>query len=369
MSSSEARSVLVVDDSAFMRRLIGEMVTSTGEFRVVGTARTGTEALRKVRDLDPDLVTLDIEMPELDGLEALSQIMRDFPRPVVMISAFTVEGGDLTLRALEQGAVDFVAKPSGSISPDLVLAKDRLLDALRAGLRANLRNLRAPGRSIRVPGVFSPPAPRPPAPPERGARICVAIAASTGGPSALTEVIPRLPADLPAAVVVVQHMPARFTASLARRLSAMGVLHVEEAREGEELVEGRVYVAPGDHHLRVRVERGSCRAALDQEPTLWGVRPAADHLFRSVAEAYGANAIGVVLTGMGRDGAEGLRRLVERGGVGLAQDRESSVIFGMPQLAAASAEAVLPLNRMAAAITERVQSAAGRFPARRGWAR
>jgi two-component system, chemotaxis family, protein-glutamate methylesterase/glutaminase len=364
MSSSDARSVLVVDDSAFMRRLIGEMVASTGEFRVVGTARTGEEALRKVRELDPDLVTLDIEMPELNGLEALGRIMRESPRPVVMISAYTVEGGDLTLRALEQGAVDFVAKPSGSISPDLVHAKDRLLDALRAGLRANLSNVRPPAARRRIPALRIPALRE--AEVRRPARAAVAIAASTGGPRALAEVIPQLPAGLPAAVLVVQHMPARFTASLARRLAALSALPVEEAVDGEEVLEGRVYVAPGEQHLRVAEQDGVRRIALDREPTLWGVRPAADHLFRSVAAVYGAAAVGVVLTGMGRDGSEGLRRVVERGGVGIAQDRATSVIYGMPQLAAPSAEAVLPLDRIAAAIDERVRRAAARFPSGAG---
>ena len=357
MSRSERgpHTVLVVDDSAFMRRVITDMVSRTDEFRVVATARNGNDALRKVHQYDPDVVTMDVEMPGLDGLGALGYIMSETPRPVVMLSAHTVEGGEATLRALDYGAVDFVAKPSGTISLDLEKVADRLLEALRAAAAANLENIRV---QVHRPGA--PAAPRGPAPDAAsGAGLAVAVAASTGGPRALAELVPRLLPSLGAAVLIVQHMPPRFTRSLAERLDGLSALPVREAEDGEPVRAGHVYLAPGDFHMRVvRNGAGEARIALDREPTLWGVRPAADHLFRSVAEAYGPRAVGVVLTGMGRDGAEGLAAMVRAGGTGIAQDRATSVIYGMPQAAAESARVILPLARIPEAVTAELRAMA-----------
>ncbi|HEX6535386.1 MAG TPA: chemotaxis response regulator protein-glutamate methylesterase [Gemmatimonadaceae bacterium] len=347
MSSSRApRTVLVVDDSAFMRKLVTELVEGSGEFRVVGTARNGIDALRKVHALDPDVVTLDIEMPELDGIGALGYIMSEAPRPVVMLSAAAAGTvGDLTIRALELGAVDFVRKPSGPISLDLAAVRDQLLDALRSATVANLGGVDVLARPCS-------PGPDRARQPTTGARRVVAIAASTGGPRALAEVVPRLSATLDAAVLVVQHMPAGFTRSLADRLHAQSHLAVSEAEHGEALRHNHVYIAPGGWHMRVARAEGMAVIALDDGPPVWGVRPSADPLFRSVAEVFGANAVGVVLTGMGRDGAAGLRALHDAGGTGLAQDRASSVIFGMPQAAvgAGGVDRVAPLAGMADAI-------------------
>jgi two-component system chemotaxis response regulator CheB len=340
--------VLVVDDSAFMRKLVGELVSSSDEFDVIGTARNGIDALRQVHDLDPDIVTLDIEMPELDGLQALGYIMSEAPRPVVMLSAAeSVGGGDLTIRALELGAVDFVRKPSGPISLDLAAVRERLLDALRAAAQTNLGGVRVLAR----PQLHAPHLPAA----GRGlptAARAVAIASSTGGPRALAEVIPALPSTLDAAVFVVQHMPSGFTNSLAHRLDAMSALHVAEASEGEPVVHGRVYLAPGGRHMRVVRDGAVLRIALDGGAALWGVRPAADLLFNSVAPIFGANAVGVVLTGMGRDGAAGLRAMRTEGARAIVQDRDSSVIYGMPQAALlhAGADRVAPLAEVAAAI-------------------
>jgi two-component system chemotaxis response regulator CheB len=390
MSFSERtrpHTVLVVDDSAFMRRVISDILGSTDEFRVVGTARDGNDALRKVHQLEPDLVTMDVEMPGLDGLSALGYIMSETPRPVVMLSAYTTEGGDATMRALDYGAVDFVAKPSGTISLNLDTVADRLLEALRAAATANLSVIPVrvrrpppaapavvetpapsvdangparvdPARRRRRTRTEAPPVARPTAPAAetgRSAETVVAIAASTGGPRALTELIPRLRAPLGAAVLIVQHMPARFTRSFAERLDGMSALRVTEAADGDLVLPDRVYLAPGDWHMRVVRENGDVRIALDQEPTIWGVRPAADRLFRTVADLFGARAVGVVLTGMGRDGAEGLREMVDAGGYGIAQDRESSVIFGMPAAAAKVADAVLPLDAIHTGIEREVE--------------
>ncbi|HEU4566142.1 MAG TPA: chemotaxis response regulator protein-glutamate methylesterase [Gemmatimonadaceae bacterium] len=362
MSSSSApparaATVLVVDDSAFMRQIIAELVQSSGEFRVVGTARHGHDALRKIHALDPEIVTLDVEMPELDGIAALGYIMSEAPRPVVMLSGVaTGDRDDLTIRALELGAVDFVRKPAGRMSADLGAVRERLLDALRACAHANVRGvpvLARPGRAAPAAGVAGG---------GRGAARAIAIAASTGGPRALAELVPQLPAALDAAVLVVQHMPAGFTRSLAERLDHHSQLTVSEARDGEPVVRGRVYIAPGGWHMSVHVSDGEPVIALDDGPAVWGVRPAADPLFRSVARHFGAAAVGVVLTGMGRDGAAGLRAIRDAGGAGIAQDRATSIIYGMPQaaLAAGGAERVLPLGEIAGALAE---MAADRRPA------
>jgi two-component system, chemotaxis family, protein-glutamate methylesterase/glutaminase len=380
MSSSRRaarpRTVLVVDDSAFMRRVISDILGSTDEFRVVGTARDGNDALRKVHQLDPDLVTMDVEMPVLDGLSALGYIMSETPRPVVMLSAYTTEGGEATMRALDYGAVDFVAKPSGTISLNLESVADRLLQALRAASTANLAVIPVrvrrpvvapPAPVVEPPAAEAPSAEAPAAAPEpprrrapadagRSADLAVAIAASTGGPRALSEMVPRLRVPLGAAVLVVQHMPARFTRSFAERLDGMSGLRVTEAVDGEVVRADHVYLAPGDWHMRVVRDGADVRIALDQEPTLWGVRPAADFLFRTVAEVFGGRSVGVVLTGMGKDGAEGLRRIVEAGGHGIAQDKASSVIYGMPAAAARIADAVLPLDAIHAGIERAVDA-------------
>lgn len=341
--------MLVVDDSAFMRKLIAELVESTGAFKVIGTANDGVEALQKVRALKPDVVTLDIEMPRLNGLQALEQIMAEMPRPVVMLSAAGSDlGNEMTLRALERGALEFVRKPSGPVSIDLSSVRQQLLTALDAAKAMNMGGVResspAPSETTAEGTTKSP---------DSATRIVV-IASSTGGPRALAEIIPSLPENLRAAVVVVQHMPREFTRLLAERLGTMSDLWVGEAIDGKTLRENRVYVAPGGYHMTVNGEPGNASIRLDSSAPMWGVRPAADPLFFSVAETFGAATIGVVLTGMGRDGAEGLRRIREAGGTAIVQDRESSIIYGMPQaaLATAGADKIATLNEIAPLIAE-----------------
>ena len=348
MSSRPLPTVLVVDDSAFMRKIITELIDATGEFRVIGTARNGFDALKQIHALEPAIVTLDVEMPELDGLQALGYIMSEHPRPVVMLSAADGAGSELTLRALELGAVDFVRKPSGPISLDLGSVRLRLLDALRAASVVNLGGVRMLGRLRSVTPALSPAAG------SRAARRIVAIAASTGGPRALAEIAPALPRKLDAAIAIVQHMPPGFTRSLAQRLDGVCPLPVHEAEDGEPVLHDHVYVAPGGMHMRIVAGASGPVIALDREPPIWGVRPSADPLFRSVAELFGSDAIGVVLTGMGRDGAAGLRAIRDAGGGAIVQDRESSVINGMPQaaLTLAGADRVVPLGAVAASITE-----------------
>jgi two-component system chemotaxis response regulator CheB len=348
--------VLVVDDSAFMRRVIADMVDSAApEFRVVGTARDGADALRQIHTLEPDIVTLDIEMPVLDGIAALERIMATAPRPIVMLSA--AGGGDsadLTIKALELGAVDFVRKPSGPVSLDLNTVRERLLSALRAAAMVNPRSVALLSSSTGTMGA-------PPDGDGDGADWVVVIAASTGGPRALAEIIPGIPRDLGAAVLVVQHMPGGFTRSLAHRLDLTSALRVREATSDEVIVRDRVYVAPGGYHMRVTRGSGRATIALDSGPPIWGVRPAADPLFRSAAEAFGRRSVGVVLTGMGRDGAQGLRAIRDAGGQAVVQDQMTSIVFGMPQaaLSVAGADRVVPLPEVATAISDLVARGRG----------
>ena len=347
-------TVLVVDDSSFMRTLIAEMVESTREFKVVGTAADGVEAIESIRALNPDIVTLDIEMPRLDGLQTLDTIMREMPRPVVMLSAAGSErGNEMTLRALECGAVEFVRKPSGPISIDLLTVRQELLAALNAARAVNMAGVRTPGHAgVRV-GAETVPKKT-----SGAANRVVVIAASTGGPRALGEIVPHLPDTLGAAVLIVQHMPREFTRSLSHRLDLMSPLPVAEAVDQEALLENHVYLAPGGFHMTLTGQAGAATIALDTSPTIWGVRPAADPLFASAADAFGANAIGVVLTGMGRDGAEGLRRIRAAGGKSVIQDRDSSIIYGMPQAAmeAAGADRVAAARDIARAIRDLCRS-------------
>ncbi len=338
--------MLVVDDSAFMRSIISDLIASFPEFTVIGTARDGHDALEKIHALEPDLVTLDIEMPVVDGLSALGYIMSEVPRPVVMLSAFDARGDvDLTIRALELGAVDFVRKPRDS-RVDLNRVKERLHDALRAAATVNLKAapvLARPRRALLRAG-----------PATEGARAVVAIAASTGGPRALSEVLPALPATLDAAVLVVQHMPTGFTGGFARRLDDLCALPVSEAVDGEPVRANHIYLAPGGQHVRIVAADATAVFALDGGTTVHGVRPAADPLFLSVAECFGAHAIGVVLTGMGRDGAAGLAAIRAAGGRAVVQDEQTSTIYGMPREAKAACgdvvEAEVALSDVAAAV-------------------
>lgn len=350
----QIKRVLVVDDSAFMRRLITDIVESRPEFLVVGTARDGAEAVQKVRSLRPDIVTLDVEMPAVDGIAALTQIMSEMPRPVVMLSAAGSEtDNSVTIRALELGAVDFVRKPSGPVSIDLVTVRAELLRALAAA------------SVVRLPQPVS--SPRPPVTEMQAKRIdrlpsaahtAVVIAASTGGPKALADVMSHLPDSLDAGILIVQHMPADFLASFARRLAQLGPFNVSVARMGERVMSHHVYLAPGNLHMSVEPGVEGAVIRTDAGPAICGVRPSADPLFMSAAKVFGGNLVGVVLTGMGHDGSEGLRAVRAAGGGAIVQDRASSIIYGMPRsaLAAAGADRVVAPRLVGSAVFDLLQT-------------
>ena len=348
----KTKRVLVVDDSAFMRRLIAEVVELRDDFRVVGTASDGLEALDSIRALSPDIVTLDVAMPRLDGMATLERIMDEMPRPVIVVSA--AGSSDETasaVRALELGAVEFVRKPSGPVSIDLLVVREELLRALDAASVVRFGE--------RSPAVAPPQIQRAERPASRrNATRVVVIAASTGGPRALAEVVGGLSADLDAAILIVQHMPSEFIPTLAARLSQLTTLPVTVATDGEPVLSGGVYLAPGNCQMRLR--RGTYSVTIDTGPgdPLSGSRPSADPLFESAARIFGRRAVGVVLSGMGRDGAEGLRSVRGAGGSGVVQDRATSIIYGMPAAAleTAGADAVVPAREIAGVINDMVRA-------------
>ena len=316
--------VLVVDDSAFMRKIIPQMLQEDDGIEVVDTAKDGQEAIKKTFELKPDVITLDVEMPKMDGLTTLGYIMSETPTPVIMLSAYTPKGAETTLQALEYGAVDFVCKPSGEISIDIKKVKEELVKKIKAAATTDVSKLTffTPEKVEKKSGDKEK---------EVKDFILVTVATSTGGPRALSEFLPKIPRNLPAAYLVVQHMSQGFTKTLAERLNSQSLISIKEAEEGEIITAGKAYVAPGNYHMEIEKEGGQYKIALNQKPTRLGVRPSADMTLFSVAEKFDGKTLAVVLTGMGKDASAGAERLKAKKGVILAQDKNSSVIFGMPK--------------------------------------
>lgn len=317
----EKIKVLVVDDSAFMRKMISDMINSQPDMEVIDTARDGLDAIKKINSLNPDVITLDVEMPNKNGLEVLKEI-RDSNVAVIMLSSLTYEGSSTTIEALRFGAFDFIQKPSGSISLDIDKVKEELIEKIRyakAHVRKKLKVEKTIGKLTQVnKNSYS-----------MRKYEAVLIGASTGGPKVLFELITSLPKDLGVPVLVVQHMPAGFTRAFAERLDKYSKLRVIEAMDKNKIEPNVVYIAPGGYHMVVRNKLIN----LDVSPQVHGVRPAVDKLFLSAAEEFGENNLAVVLTGMGKDGAEGIKAIKLRGGLTIAQDEATSTIFGMPKAA------------------------------------
>lgn len=324
--------VLVVDDSAFMRKLISDFLSAEQEIEVVGTARNGEDALKRIKELNPDVVTLDVEMPVLNGTEALKQILAEHDLAVIMVSSQTKQGKDLTIHCLELGAFDFVTKPSGSISLDLHKVRGQIVERV---LAAGLSRKRTEEKVSPKP-VIKPPSPvtAPRLQTVKGAslRKIISIGTSTGGPRALQRVVTKLPKDIEAPILIVQHMPAGFTASLAARLDHLSQITIKEAQDGDIAKNGVAYIAPGGMNMSLHDQGGSLVIRLSPEDTESRHKPSVNYLFESISNIKGYEKIAVIMTGMGSDGTEGVKKMVASGHTKvIAEKEESCVVFGMPK--------------------------------------
>jgi len=345
--------VVVVDDSAFMRKALSTMLAKDPEIEVVATARDGEEGLEMIRRHQPDVVTMDIEMPRMDGLTALRHVMMEMPRPVLMVSSLTTEGAEATLKAMELGAVDFIPKQLSKVSLDIVKIEDDLRAKVKLIAHRRMGHLtRAiPAAKGRVTAAERPtrPAVRPTGTPRRDV---VAIGVSTGGPPAVQKVLSALPGDFPAGILIAQHMPAAFTGPFAKRLDGVCRIAVKEAEDGERLQPGVAYVAPGGKHLRIDQKISRIDVRVVEEPREALYKPSASVLFDAVAQGVGRRALGVVLTGMGSDGLDGMRVLKDKGGRALAQSDSTCVVYGMPKaiVDAGLADEIVDIDDMGEAI-------------------
>lgn len=321
--------VLVVDDSAFMRKAISTMLDKDPGIKVIGAARDGQEGLDMVRKLDPDVVTMDIEMPKMDGLTALRHIMMEAPRPVLMVSSLTTEGAEATLKAMELGAVDFIPKQLSKVSLDIVKIEKDLIARVKTVADRKMRHVAAP-RAIAPRRAAS--AVRPVVTPTgRPKRDVVAIGVSTGGPPVVQKILSALPADFPAGIVIAQHMPAAFTGPFAKRLDGVSQIKVKEAETGDVLKPGHAFVAPGGRHIVLDQKVSRVEVVVTDNPRDELYKPSANVMISSVAKAVGRRGLGVILTGMGADGCEGVRDLKAKGGRAIAQSDSTCVVYGMPK--------------------------------------
>jgi len=342
---SEPVRVLVVDDSALMRKMIPQIIERDSGIQVVGTAMDGEFAIKKMDELKPDVVTLDLDMPRMDGMETLRVIVRNHRVPVIVVSAHTTQGASATFKALASGAFDFVAKPKDAASAHMEDISKELIGKIKVASQSGVPLASNPASVLSEPRRATKPA----AKPKRAPSKVVAIGISTGGPNALQYVLSQLPGDFPGSIVVVQHMPEGFTELFARRLDECCAIDVKEAQSGDLLVAGRALICPGNRHMKVKRMPLGDIIVLSDDDRVNGHRPSVDVLFRSVAHEFGNNSLAILMTGMGEDGADGMAAIKRAGGMTVAQSEDSCVVFGMPKAAIERGHAirVVPLDALA----------------------
>ncbi len=353
--------VVVVDDSALVRSLLTEIINRQPDMECVGAAADPFVAREMIRNTDPDVITLDVEMPRMDGIDFLSKLMRLRPMPVVMVSTLTERGADVTLRALELGAVDFVAKPKIGIADGMRQLAEDITEKIRVAARAHVKRIAAPTPAVTATNTQLPTRPQPPAGIGRlSTEKIVFIGASTGGTEATKEVLMNLPPDSPA-VMITQHMPPGFTTSYSKRLDGLCRIRVKEATDGERVLPGHAYIAPGGLHLSVERSGANYIARVRDGDPVNRHKPSVEVLFLSAARVVGPNALGIMLTGMGADGAKAMKEMRDAGSFNICQDEASCVVFGMPREAIAhgAANEILPLHQIAGRVIEHLRSTAG----------
>jgi two-component system, chemotaxis family, protein-glutamate methylesterase/glutaminase len=343
--------VLIIDDSLFMRQMLSDILNSDPDIKVIGTANDGEEGLAKIKELKPDVVTLDYEMPGLDGLAVLKKIMHAFPTPVVMVSAYTPNSGHITLEALDNGAIDYILKPSGPVSLDLSSVKDEIINRVKVASKVSVEKLKdfLLKKSEKLKIFIG----------RKPLNKIVVIGSSTGGTRGVELILRSLPTGLSTPIVIVQHMPSIFTALFADRLNKLTDINVKEGMNREEVTAGNAYVAPGGLHMQITLEFNDTPSIkLTKDPPVFGLRPSVDILMTSVVKIYGKNSIGVLLSGMGSDGVKGMEQICEAGGVNIAQDEKTSIIFGMPRRAieAGVVDDILPIDKIAGRIVELISN-------------
>lgn len=346
--------VLVVDDSAFMRKAISTMLENDSGIRVVGMARDGEEGLELTRKLNPDVITMDIEMPRMDGLTALRHVMMEMPRPVLMVSSLTTEGAQDTLRAMELGAVDYIPKQLSRVSLDIIKIEDDLIAKVKSVARRKVFRPSARPRPVTAKTEVTKPAPSVSRLAVR--RDVIAVGVSTGGPPAVQSILSALPKNFPAGIVIAQHMPMAFTGPFAQRLDGVCNIRVKEAEHGETFMPGTAYIAPGGRHTKLKQRVSHIELQVGDQPSDALYKPSANVLLESVAEAVGRRGLGVILTGMGNDGCEGIAKLRERGGRALTQSDETCVVYGMPKavVEAGLSDQVVDLDDMPRVLLETI---------------
>lgn len=355
--------VLIIEDSAFMRKMISEILSSDERIHVLGTARNGEDGLKKIKLLSPDVVTLDVEMPIMDGITTLENIIETNPLPVVMLSSLTSKGATQTIQAMSIGAVDFIAKPSGAISLNIDEIKDEIISKVVMASQTKIKKVKSIGNNTSFKKSFTDDQSNKTISKQRYNDTFVVIGTSTGGPRALQQVLTALPKDFPAPILIVQHMPPNFTKSLAERLNSLAKIKVKEATHGEMIQKGVAYIAPGDFHMLVRKVGRIYAIELTKDKHRNGHRPAVDMLFESLSNVMNVNKLAVVLTGMGKDGAVGIEKIKQRDqqAIVIAESEESSIVYGMPAAAVATkcVNSIVHLNEVGTTINDLISRPGG----------